>query len=152
MLIGLVSDTHDNLPLIEKAVSFLNKKRVELVLHAGDFIAPFSLKPLAKLRCPWRGVFGNNDGEKEGLRKKSEGRIQAGPLEILQEGRKIILMHEFQEQEADILVFGHTHLPEIKKENNKLLINPGEVCGYLSGRPSLCLLDLVSLEAEIVYL
>ncbi len=152
MLIGLISDTHDNLPFIEKAVNFLNQKEVELVLHAGDFIAPFSLKPLGKLRCPWWGVFGNNDGEKEGLRKNSEGRIQAAPLEIFREGRKVVLMHEFQDREGDILVFGHTHYPEIRREKGKLLVNPGEVCGYLSGRPTLAVVDISSLQAEIITL
>ncbi len=41
MLIGVVSDTHDNLPLVEKAVKRLNEEKVNLVLHAGDYVAPF---------------------------------------------------------------------------------------------------------------
>ncbi|MEM2172632.1 MAG: metallophosphoesterase family protein, partial [Thermoproteota archaeon] len=38
MLIGLISDTHDNLIMIEKSVAFFNEKKVEVVLHAGDVI------------------------------------------------------------------------------------------------------------------
>ena len=62
MLVGIMADTHDNVPAIEQAVLFFNQKKVAFVVHAGDFIAPFSLKPLENLRCPWIGVFGNNDG------------------------------------------------------------------------------------------
>ena len=41
MLIGAISDTHDNLPQIEKAVKYLNEQKVDLVLHAGDYVAGF---------------------------------------------------------------------------------------------------------------
>lgn len=70
MIIGALSDTHDNLPKIEKAVKFFNKKKVDFVLHAGDFVAPFAVDRLNKLSCEWLGVFGNNDGEKKGLASK----------------------------------------------------------------------------------
>ena len=36
MLVGVMSDTHNHLPLIDKAVKKLDEK-VELVLHAGDY-------------------------------------------------------------------------------------------------------------------
>ncbi|MEM1767624.1 MAG: YfcE family phosphodiesterase, partial [Candidatus Bathyarchaeia archaeon] len=65
MLIGLMSDTHDNLPMVEKAVSLLNDRKVELVLHAGDYVAPFVIPKLRELKAKVIGVFGNNDGDKE---------------------------------------------------------------------------------------
>jgi putative phosphoesterase len=70
MLIGAISDTHDNLPLIEKAVQALNEQKVGLVLHAGDYVAGFVVPKLAKLNCPLIGVFGNNDGDHELLKKR----------------------------------------------------------------------------------
>ena len=36
MIVGLLSDTHDHLPIIDEAIKQLNKMNVELVLHAGD--------------------------------------------------------------------------------------------------------------------
>jgi hypothetical protein len=56
MKVGLISDTHDNLPQIEKAVAFFNDKGVDFVIHAGDFVAPFSVAVLLKLNCDWVGV------------------------------------------------------------------------------------------------
>ncbi|RLI45996.1 YfcE family phosphodiesterase, partial [Candidatus Bathyarchaeota archaeon] len=41
MLIGIMADTHDRLPLLDKAVKRLNEEKVKLVLHAGDYVAPF---------------------------------------------------------------------------------------------------------------
>jgi len=69
MLIGLISDTHDNLPMIEKAVKKLNEENVALVLHAGDYISPFVIPKFKTLNAPLIGVFGNNDGDHEFLRK-----------------------------------------------------------------------------------
>ena len=66
-MIGIMSDTHDNLEAIRKAVEFLNAQKVSLVLHAGDYIAPFTVNEFKKLSCPFVGVFGNNDGERKGL-------------------------------------------------------------------------------------
>ena len=42
MIIGLISDTHDNLPYIIKAITRLKEEHAKLVLHAGDYIAPFT--------------------------------------------------------------------------------------------------------------
>ena len=42
LLLGIISDSHDNLPKIDAAVAKLNASRVDLVLHAGDYCAPFA--------------------------------------------------------------------------------------------------------------
>jgi len=91
MRIGLISDTHDNLPLIKKAVRFFNDNKVDLILHAGDYIAPFSLNPLENLEADWEGVFGNNDGDKDLLTKKSSGRIKQPPLFFNLNSKKIFV-------------------------------------------------------------
>jgi len=67
--IGLVSDTHDRLPFIDRAVNKLNEENVELVLHAGDYSAPFAAYRFKPLRAKMIGVFGNNDAERSMLQK-----------------------------------------------------------------------------------
>lgn len=49
MRIGAMADTHDNLPMIRRAVEAFNAEQVELVIHAGDIVAPFALRPLDEL-------------------------------------------------------------------------------------------------------
>ena len=48
----------------------------------------------------------------------------------------------------DVVVFGHTHEIE-ERRDGALLLNPGEVGGWLTGRSTVMLLDLESLEVEV---
>jgi len=161
MLIGIMADSHDNLPMIEKAVKFFNQKEVKLVLHAGDFIAPFVvIRKLKNLSSPLIGVFGNNDGEKEGLRREIAkiGEIHSSPFKLKYGGRKIVLSHasldmkKIEESEYDLIVYGHTHQPEVRREKGALLVNPGECGGWLNGYSTIALVDLDKMEAEIIAL
>lgn len=154
MKIGILSDTHDNLPKIEKAVRYFNKKKVDFVLHAGDFVAPFVISKLGVLSCEWRGVFGNNDGERVGLSAVSESKIQEGPLRIELQDKKITLVHDINTinpitEEANLIIFGHTHKPEIRVQNNTLIINPGECGGWLTGKSTAAVVDLTNLSNQI---
>ena len=80
-----------DLPAIGKAVSVFNDAEVDLVLHAGDLVAPFVAKPLQFLKMDLIAVFGNNDGERLGLSKVFEGRIFRAPHEIRFAERRILL-------------------------------------------------------------
>lgn len=156
MIIGLIADSHDNLPKIKKAVQLFKKKNVTLVLHAGDYVAPFSFAPLKKSGIEFIGVFGNNDGEKQGLTKISEGKIKEGSLIIERFGRKIALAHELEEidksQKYDFVFYGHTHNFEIKSEDNTLYVNPGECGGWLTGKSTVAIIDCVSLRVKLLHL
>jgi putative phosphoesterase len=165
MLIGIMSDTHDNLPRIRDAVARLNNERVDLVLHAGDIIAPFAIDSLRDLAAPLTGVFGNNDGDKELLRKKSSGynniSLRGGFACIDAGGISVGLIHGTDKALLDTLIdggtfdlvaFGHTHHPEVRTEGRTLVVNPGEVCGYLTGRSTIAIVDTVRKNAEILEL
>jgi putative phosphoesterase len=152
MKIGILSDTHDNLRNIDKAVNFLNRHKVNFVLHAGDFVAPFTIRHLQKLTCEWRGVLGNNDGERHGLLKASQGAIKEGPVRMTIEKLRITLVHDIHslclnKERSDVVIFGHTHVQEIREEKGKLLINPGECCGWLTGKATVAILDTEKKQA-----
>ena len=115
----------------------------------------------AKLRVKLYYIWGNNEGDREFVRVKF-GELGVKPLgnfaALELDGCRIALLHGTHEDvvEAlsksgsfDVVVRGHTHRAEIRKEKT-LLVNPGEVCGYLSGRQTVALLDLVELRAEIL--
>lgn len=160
-----MSDTHDNLPAIRKAVDFFNaRKDVELIVHAGDFIAPFTVKEFKKLNAAFIGVFGNNDGDRNHLGKNflSLMGVEISDVQEFEKGKKKFCLYHGTNEEIlasllrgkryDVLVRGHTHEAEIKKKFNTLVINPGEVCGYLSGKKTIALLDAKNLKVEIVEL
>ena len=48
------------------------------------------------------------------------------------------------------MVYGHTHKAEVYESGRTLVVNPGEVCGYFSGKSTVALLDMDKLEAKIV--
>ena len=163
MLIGLISDTHDNLPVIEKAVKRLNEEKVELVLHAGDYVAPFVVPKFKALNCKLIGVFGNNDGDHELLRKRFSETINCEVrgrfAEINVDGFKVALLHGDETELLgalvnhggfDAVVYGHSHANIARKNDKTLIVNPGEACGYLTGKATIALLDTLKREARIV--
>jgi putative phosphoesterase len=163
VLIGVISDTHDNLPMIEKAVKTLNDEKVDLVLHAGDYIAPFVIPKFKALNAKLIGVFGNNDGDHELLKKRfsecENCEIRGRFAEIDADGFKIALLHGDEEELLkalincecfDAIIHGHAHTTGVRKKGKTLIVNPGEVCGYLSGKSTMALLDTVKREAKII--
>ena len=157
MKIGIIADSHDNLPKIKKAVEIFNKQNVELVLHAGDFVAPFSLIPLDDLKCEYLGVFGNNDGERNGLTQKAGGRVSEAPRVINRISKTILLAHSLdqislQNQSVNMVVYGHTHSPLARMDKGVLWLNPGECCGWLTGIASVAVVDLRTLAYQIINL
>lgn len=159
MKIGIISDSHDNLTMIRKAVQVFNEKAVDMVIHAGDFVAPFSLVPLDELKCEYLGVFGNNDGEKFGLSKRSKGKIFFPPHNIELNGKKILVLHEPYEivsltksQVYDIIIYGHTHNHVIEKHEKTMVINPGECCGWLTGICTVVVLNVDRIEPELIHI
>ena len=165
MLIGIMSDTHDNLPMIEKAIARLNEENVDLVLHAGDYVAPFVIPKFKKLKAKLIGVFGNNDGDHELLRKRfSENKnleIHGSFALVTAKNLRIALLHGSEEELLnalidcegfDVVVHGHKHGPEIHRKGKTLVIGCGEVCGYVTGEPSIVLLDTDKLEAKVLEL
>jgi len=159
MLIGIMSDTHDNLPLLKKAIGFFNERKVGYVIHAGDYTSPFTLKLFDELQCEYLGIFGNNDGDKLLLQERAGGKIRNQPYTFTLEGKKIVVMHEHFVVDAladsghfDLVVYGHTHEIDVRKVKNTLVVNPGEVSTYLYGKSTVALVNLETLEAEIVEL
>ena len=164
MILGLIADTHDRLKMVDKAIETLNEQEVKLVLHAGDYVAPFVIPRFKELNAKLVGVFGNNDGDRELLKKKFSDlglEIHGGFAELNVDGLKIALLHGHEEELLnalinsegfDVVVHGHTHKAEIYRKGKTLIVNPGEACGYLSGKPTIALLDTNERNARIIEL
>lgn len=158
MRLGLMADSHEHMPMIARAVALFNREGVGLVLHAGDIISPITVKEFVKLEMRMVAVFGNNDGEKLFLRDTF------APIATLHErawegevgGRRILLVHAPDALAAleasgayDLIIYGHTHEAVVRKGTRTLVVNPGECCGWITGRSTVALLDTETMEAEI---
>lgn len=174
MLVGILSDTHDNLPIIRRALSYFEGAGADCLIHAGDFVAPFALKEIVKYNGAVYAVLGNNDGERAGL-KKILPDLDSRPRRIRLCEKTIVIAHDEENlsdadrKGADVIIVGHTHEAEIRTPSETsngrtgqsqtagqflqpLLINPGEASGWLTGEATVATLDTETLEARIVKL
>ena len=157
MKLGVMSDSHDNVPNVKRAVAYFNEVGVDLVVHAGDFIAPFAVDPLADLTCRVVGVFGNNDGERVVLAKKFEaiGEVHPNLASVSLGERTIAVMHYPElavpianSGDYDIVVYGHTHKIDVQT-GKSLLLNPGETGGWTTGKATVAVVDMATLTATV---
>jgi uncharacterized protein len=143
MKIGLISDTHDNIENIRKAIREFNDKNVDLVLHAGDFSSPIAVESFAGVKLV--GVLGNNDIDITGLTlafKKINGELVGETLETTYDGLRFALYHGtnyirreslIESKKFDVVIYGHTHRKIIKNYGKTLVINPGAAKGWIFG-------------------
>lgn len=161
MLIGLISDTHDHVPNIKKAVAEFKERNVDLVLHAGDYCSPFTIPEFEGLNL--KGIFGNNDGDKYLLISKFNeiGAEIAGDFLKLQAGGLLIALYHGTYAEItdslchsgryDVVVSGHIHEKVNRVIAETVHINPGTAHGF-GDEASIAFLDTETKEIEFVAL
>ena len=73
--------------------------------------------------------------------------------------KNVIMLHKeglidalAESQKYEVIIYGHTHRTDLRKIGKTLIINPGECGGWLSGKSTIALMDLKTLEAKIVEL
>jgi len=163
MKIGILSDTHDHMQNLGKALEIFKAEGCERVLHAGDFVSPFVLRLFKEYELPLTGVFGNNDGEVLMLVKVSEGigELKKGPQELSIGGRRVALMHEpvfldalFKSGQFDLIIYGHTHQPKLEGAEGQgpLVVNPGAGCGIMTEKATAVICDLEKMSSRLVVL
>ncbi|MBD3645898.1 MAG: metallophosphoesterase [Pseudomonadales bacterium] len=159
MRIGVVSDTHNNLPNVRRIVEIFNEAGVDRVVHTGDITQPKTLEVFADLEAPLFGVFGNNDEERTGLEKavdKFDFHFVEPPLALEWAGRRLVVVHDplelrgVDESEFDVILHGHTHRQYIGFDGGRLTFNPGECAGMMQGLNSVGVVCLRNLDPEII--
>jgi uncharacterized protein len=157
--IGVVSDTHNRLPNVRRIVELFAEAGVDRVVHTGDITQPKTLRAFAELGRPFFAVFGNNDlGERAALEREAADlgmRLADPPLELEWAGRRILVVHDPRDLAMylhghDVALHGHTHERRIDRSTGSLVFNPGECAGHLGGRNAVGVVDLSTLEVEIL--
>jgi putative phosphoesterase len=155
MKIGIITDTHDQQELLNKAIEVFAKHHVDCVLHAGDITSPSSVQALASVdHIKFIGVFGNCDCDKSALESivnSHKGEIQEGAYRGEIGYKKLLMAHDPRvlgnmpiSGDFDLIVYGHTHVQDIRREGNTLIINPGHSWAVI--------VDLDSMDYETIYL
>ena len=159
MKLTILSDIHDNIWNLQKALATPAVQETEALLCCGDLCAPFVIRLLG-LHYPGRPihiVLGNNDGDVASIIRQAmsfshihlHGEYFRGVLD-----GKSIAMNHYPEQARllaasgmyDIVCYGHNHeLKTDERIRDTLLLNPGAIMGYHGG-------DLREIPATFVVL
>ena len=148
-MIGIISDTHDNVPNVLKAIKIFENADVDFIVHCGDVVAPATLKFFRGIHL--KVVKGDCDGDIEHFKEvlsqiNGEYLDEVGNLDIF--GKKILIYHGNDElklkgfidcQEYDYILTGHTHKTRDEKIGKTRVINPGS--HYYGGENKVALLD-----------
>lgn len=152
MFIGIISDTHGENDLTQKAIQFCKDWKVQRIIHCGDIGSPSTVDFFQDI--PTDFVFGNCDGSMtRTLTKKIDeinGKLHNWFGEIEVEGKKIAFLHGHEElrlkqeiasQKWDLICFGHLHQHSLSEFGKTLVLNPGAL-QQRSERPGFCIIEL----------
>lgn len=155
MKIGIITDTHDNKALLKKANEVFAEHHVDCVLHAGDITSPSSAQALAEIdHARFIAVFGNCDCDSSSLESVvscHKGEIHMGPYKGNIGDKKLLMAHDPRalgdmavNGDFDLIVYGHTHVQDIHRDGDTLVINPGQSWAVV--------LDLENMDYETILL
>lgn len=161
MIIGIISDSHDNMPNIYKAIEFFKKEKINTVIHCGDVCAPSVMKEMAeKFSGEIHLCFGNVDGDRLKMEELAEKLPnmhiygERGFLEI--DGKKLAFSHYPEKAKIiaesgdyDCVFYGHDHKAWEAKVGNCFLRNPGTLAG-LFAKPTFATYDTKTNEATLI--
>ncbi len=167
MKIAIVSDIHDHINNLQRALEMPELQATSTMLYCGDLCSPFIIKLLGRAYTqPIHMVLGNNDGDVAALIQVSNnypnihihGEYYKGEL-----GGKSFAMNHYPEKAKilaehgvfDVVCYGHDHnLMDHETINNTLFINPGTLMGFHGGSlkaipATFLILDTETLETEV---
>lgn len=158
MKAGIFSDSHNHREGVEGALRRFLAERVDVILHLGDVCSPEILHGFHAAGIPLVGVFGNNDRDREGLQAVSGNGFHRGPHRTVIGETRILMAHAFDELQEeigergkyDLVLFGHTHRTLTLRVGRALVLNPGEACGFVTGRATCAVVDLDTMEPRIL--
>ncbi len=160
MKIGIISDTHDDLRALERALDILRTEKVNTLLHCGDLCGPATIEALGGFNT-WIAR-GNMDRHIE-LEPTAEKTIGAGRLadrhRLILNGHSVALTHGHRKNELRRMInagehayvfHGHTHRWRDRRFGPTRVINPGALGGIRWQQRSFCILDMASDEVTLV--
>ncbi len=162
MLLGVVSDTHNNLKNIYQVIDLFNARKVDFVVHTGDITNSNSLSKFSNLESQFFCVYGNNDRNEPGLEQTARDNNFSlfCPPHIVDIGkRKIAIFHEpdviedflSKNNNLDIILHGHTHRYREEILKNTLIFNPGESAGMQKGKNAIGIVDLDDMSISRIF-
>lgn len=145
MKVLIVSDTHGREQYLYETIQRVSP--IDMLMHLGDFEGgEESIRAMAD--CPVEFVSGNNDFF-TGIPKEKIIKIENYSIMMTHGHRYSVayslnfLLEEAKRNYVDVVMYGHTHIPNIEKHNGIWFINPGSISlPRQDGRPTFIIMDI----------
>lgn len=139
-MLVVVGDTHGTTSANLEGRLLADVERADVVLHTGDFLTESVVDEFEAVSRRFLAVHGNNDS-KEVCERVPER------VAITELGVELVMVHGNnhshtglemlgREEEADVVVFGHSHSPQIVDTGAVYLFNPGSYAVPRQFRPA----------------
>ncbi len=129
MKILVISDTHGDINKAEEAIKA--NKGVDLIIHLGDYFRDAQKLSDMFPNIPIEYIYGNSDFMIDDVPAEKLLKV-CGKRIFLTHGHRYSVKWDYEklyrkaeEQHADILLFGHTHIPDLIKKDKFYILNPG---------------------------
>lgn len=148
MRIAIISDTHDNVRILNRAVKYLNSIAIDLLVHCGDWDMPFTMRGLVGSMFPIKSVLGNGDPDIQKflyqlqnleILKDIKLDIQPRMQDFIFDGKRVCVFHGddksvskliIESQLYDLYCVGHDHQFSVTKAGKTTVVNPGSFVGF----------------------
>lgn len=160
-LLGILSDTHNNLPNLQKALDIFRGEGATTLIHCGDLTSPETARYLEGFEVHL--TFGNGDyasGEILTVLREMNWRNTAGMTYTGEfEGARVAATHGhvpdllnglITSGHYDYVFRGHSHRHKDERRGSTRVINPGALGGLHPEDRQVCILDLKTGEARSV--
>lgn len=148
MKIAIISDTHDNMRILNKVVRYLNTISIDLLVHCGDWDMPFTMRGLVGAKFPIKSVLGNGDPDIQKFQYQLQNLeilqnikldIQPKMQDFIFDKKRVCVFHGddnsiskliIDSQLYDLFCVGHNHQFSISREGKTTVVNPGSFVGF----------------------
>jgi putative phosphoesterase len=162
MKLGVLSDTHNNIPNLLKALRLFKDEGVSQLLHCGDMADMLTARQFTGFDVIY--VNGNTDNSAEAVshivwtlnpRNEIPGEVFTGELH----GVMIAATHGHLARKLDKLIrsghytyvfHGHTHRKRDEMVGNTRVINPGALGGARYEPRTVCIVDLKNSDVRFM--
>ncbi len=129
MKILVISDTHGDINRAEEAVR--SNSDVDLIIHLGDYFRDAQKLSDIFPNIPIEYIYGNSDFMIEDV-PAEKMLVLCGKRIFITHGHRYSVKWDYdklyrkaEETKADVLLFGHTHVPDLICRDTYYVINPG---------------------------
>lgn len=161
MKIGVISDTHGSIDAVKKAFEIFGSHCTKII-HGGDVLyhgprnplpAGYNPKEVAEfLNSKNNIIFAKGNCDSDVDQMVISHPIMTPYLFFEVDGKKFLVNHGYTEPKesiisrakefnTDFLIFGHTHVKELYKTDNLIVINPGSPSLPKDGSASVAIID-----------